>query len=328
MMRTFIIAMTAAAGLFASSALTQERSQGTASIPDVSGVWGNPYLYGIEPPLSGLGPVVNKSRRRQTLDADGGPLTAANAPLVSDATKLVGDYTNPILRPETAEIVRKHAEMSLAGLGYPSPRNQCWPQGVPFIFTNAAVLLLQQPDKITMLYDEDHEVRRVRMNVPHTAQVTPSWYGDSVGHYEGDTLVIDTVGFKIGPFSAVDQYGTPYTQALHVVERYRLIDYEAAREAWQRGGRENFEHRMQDTVRIAAIRHRRRKSLAHTKLALRRAEQQQAAIRGLGAAVEIYCKFLAVDGWQVERERRIVGHGGCGLVLIARSKAIRHRFAM
>ncbi len=126
-MRTFIIATTAAAGLFASSALTQERSQGTASIPDFSGVWGNPYLYGIEPPLSGLGPVVNKSRRRQTLDADGRPLTAANAPLVSDATKLVGDYTNPILRPETAEVVRKHAEMSLAGLGYPSPRNQWQP---------------------------------------------------------------------------------------------------------------------------------------------------------------------------------------------------------
>jgi len=74
----------------------------------------------------------------------------------------VGDYTNPILRPEAAEVVKKHAEMSLAGLGYPSPRNQCWPQGVPFIFTNAAVVLLQQPDKITMLYEEDHEVRRVR----------------------------------------------------------------------------------------------------------------------------------------------------------------------
>jgi hypothetical protein len=120
-----------------------------------------------------------------------------------------------------------------------SPRNQCWPQGVPFIFTNDAVQLLQQPDKITMLYDEDHEVRHVHMNKPHPAQVTPSWYGDSVGHYEGDTLLIDTVGFKIGPFSAVDQYGTPFTQALHVVERYRLIDYEAAKEAWERGGKEN-----------------------------------------------------------------------------------------
>src|ERR1700732_571480 len=238
-MRTFIIATTAAAALFSFPAFTQDRNQGSASLPDFSGLWSNPYLYGIETPLSGPGPVVNTSRRRQTLDADGRLLTAANAPMYSDHTRWVCDSPNPILRPEAAAVVKKHAEMSLVGLGYPSPRNQCWPQGVPFIFTNAAVLLLQQPDKVTMLYDEDHEVRRVRMNQPHPAQVTPSWYGDSVGHYEGDTLVIDTVGFKVGPFSAIDQYGTPFTQALHVVERYRLIDYEAAKEAWERGGKEN-----------------------------------------------------------------------------------------
>jgi hypothetical protein len=239
MIRTLIIATTFAAALCSSAAFTQERGQGTASIPDFSGLWGNPYLYGIEPPLSGPGPVVNKVRQRQLRDVDGRPLSPANAPLVSEARQLVGDYSNPILNAEAAEIVKEHGEMSLAGLGYPSPRNQCWPQGVPFIFTNDAVQLLQQPDSITMLYDEDHEVRRVRMNQPHPAQLTPSWYGDSVGHYEGDTLVIDTVGFKIGPFSAVDQYATPFTQALHVVERYRLIDYEAAKEAWERGGKEN-----------------------------------------------------------------------------------------
>jgi hypothetical protein len=82
----------------------------------------------------------------------------------------------------------------------------------------------------------------------------------------------------------------------------------------------HLEHLMQNAVRIAAIRHRRRKPPAHTKLALRLAQQQQAGIGGLGAAVEIYCEFLAVDGWQVERERRIVGHGGCGFALIARGK--------
>jgi hypothetical protein len=238
-MRTFIIAATAAAALCVSSAFAQEPGRNKPSIPDLSGIWGNPYLYGIEPPVSGPGPVVNKARRRQTLDADGRSLAAAAAPLVGEARQLVGDYTNPILSPQAAAVVRKYAEMSLTGLGFPSPRNQCWPQGVPFIFTNDAVQLLQQGDKITMLYDEDHEVRRVRMNAPHPAQVTPSWYGDSVGHYEGDTLVIDTVGFKIGPYSAVDQFGTPFTQALHVVERYRLIDHEAAREAWRRGGEEN-----------------------------------------------------------------------------------------
>ena len=237
--RAVIIATMSAAALFSSPAFAQERSQGTASLPDFSGVWSNPYLYGIEPPLSGPGPVVNKSRRRQGVDVDGRPLSAANAPLVSDARQLVGDYTNPILKPEAAEVVKHRGELALAGVGYPSARNQCWPQGVPFIFTNYATQLLQRPDKITILYDEDHEIRHVRMNQPHPAQLTPSWYGDSAGHYEGDTLVIDTVGFKIGPFSAIDQFGTPFTQALHLVERYRLIDYEAARAAQQRGGKEN-----------------------------------------------------------------------------------------
>ena len=100
--------------------------------------------------------------------------------------------------------------------------------------------MLQQPDKITILFDEDHEVRHVRMNQPHPAQVTPSWHGDSVGHYEGDTLVIDTVGIKTDrPFAMIDLYGTPYTEALHVVERYRLLDYEAAKEGLERDAKEN-----------------------------------------------------------------------------------------
>jgi hypothetical protein len=73
------------------------------------------------------------------------------------------------------------------------------------------------------------------MNQPHPAEVIPSWYGDSVGHYEGDTLVIDTVGIKIGSFSTpglysmINLFGTRYTSVLHVVERYRLLDHETAK---------------------------------------------------------------------------------------------------
>ena len=201
-------------------------NQSAASIPDLSGIWGRLSFPGFEPPLAGPGPVTNKLR-------------APNG--TSGQYGFVGDYTNPILNPAAAEVVKKHAEMSLAGVGYPSPRNQCWPEGVPFIFTNSAVQLLQQPDKITMLYDEDHEVRRVRMNEPHPARVTPSWYGDSVGHYEGDTLVIDTVGIKADrPYAMVDFFGTPYSGALHVVERYRLLDYNAWKQAEERDEREVF----------------------------------------------------------------------------------------
>jgi hypothetical protein len=112
---------------------------------------------------------------------------------------------------------------------------------VPYIFWNFGIQILQQPEKITIVYFYDHEIRHVRMNQPHPAHVTPSWYGDSVGHYEGDTLVIDTVGIKTNrPFAMVDTYGTPYTLALHVVERYRLLDYEAAKEGFERDARENF----------------------------------------------------------------------------------------
>jgi len=76
------------------------------------------------------------------------------------------------------------------------------------------------------------------MNRQHPEKITPSWYGDSVGHYEGDTLVIDTVGMKVGPYSMVDWYGTPHSEALHVVERYRMVDYAAAKEGFERDAKE------------------------------------------------------------------------------------------
>jgi hypothetical protein len=159
---------------------------------------------------------------------------------VANFQMLVGDYKNPILQPWAAEVVKKHGEISLSGKGYPTPSNQCWPGGVPYVFWDFLMQMFQQGDRITMLYRHGNEIRRVRMNQSHPAQVAPSWYGDAVGHYEGATLVIDTVGIKVGPFAMVDMFGTPHTEALHVVERYRLIDYGAAREAIARNDKENF----------------------------------------------------------------------------------------
>jgi hypothetical protein len=222
-----IAAATPAVGQTATPAAgtTGSATQGAASIPDFSGIWWHPSLPGFEPPASGPGPVTNRSRR------DG----------ISDYNQLVGDYTNPILKPQAAEVVKKHGELSLAGVTYPNPANQCWPEPVPFIYKNFGLQILQQPDRLTMLYEQDHEIRHVRMNQPHPIQVTPSWYGDSVGHYEGDTLVIDTVGTRTDrPFAMIDLYGTPYTRALHVVERYRLLDYEDAKEGLDRDAKENL----------------------------------------------------------------------------------------
>ena len=199
--------------------------QSATSIPDFSGVWRHPSLPGFEPPASGPGPVTNLSRRNG----------------VSYYNELVGNYNNPILKPQAAAIVKQFGEISKAGITFPSPANQCWPEPVPYIYKNFGMQMLQQPHQITILYDEGPDVRRVRMNEPHAAHAKPSWYGDSVGHYEGDTLVIDTIATKIDrPYAMIDLFGTPFTEKLHVVERYRLLDYEDAKEGIERDAKENL----------------------------------------------------------------------------------------
>ena len=154
-----------------------------ASIPDLSGKWLHPSIPGFEPLSSGPTSVVNRSRRNGT----------------GDINQLVGDYTNPILKPEAAEVVEKARRNHVDRRRLSGPaQSVSGRKGCLTFLASGGMQLLQQRDKVTFLYDYDHQVRHVRMNQPHPAQVTPSWYGDSVGHYEGDTLVIDTVGFKVG----------------------------------------------------------------------------------------------------------------------------------
>ncbi|HEY6258708.1 MAG TPA: hypothetical protein VIY51_23240 [Xanthobacteraceae bacterium] len=197
-----------------------------AAIPDFSGIWRHGNLPWFIPPASGPGPVRNLSREKGTG--------------VSDYGSLVGDYKNPILQPWAADVVKRKGELSLAGITFPSPSNTCWPEPVPYLFKHAAMQMLQLPDQIVMFFSENHEVRRVRMNGPHPAKVMPSWHGDAISHYEGNTLVIDTVGVRTDrPHAMIDLFGTPYTEKLHVAERYRLVDYEDAKDAMQRGTKEN-----------------------------------------------------------------------------------------
>ena len=207
-------------------------SESAKSIPDFSGVWLH-TLPGFEPLATGPTALINRSRRENG---------------TGDILKLNGDYANPILKPEAAAIVKKHAQLGLDGIGDPNPRNQCWPEGVPFVFTNGPTELVQDKDRVLILYVYDHQVRRVRLNAKHPEHVTPTWYGDSVGHYEGDTLVIDTVGLKIGKYSMVDWYGTPHSEALHVIERYRMLDPEAAKDGFARDAKQ---HNVADGMRNA-----------------------------------------------------------------------------
>ena len=188
--------------------------QGAASIPDLSGIWGRDW-FTFEPPSSGPGPIISKLR-----NPDGTLIHSA-----------VGDYSNPILRPQAAEVVKKKGEIELSGAAFPSPHNQCWPEPTPYTLSiQLGLLVIQQKDEVILISLHDQQARHVRMNVPHSGHLTPSWQGESVGHYEGDTLVIDTIGQKLGRLSMIDRFGTPFSSALHVVERYRLIDGAMARD--------------------------------------------------------------------------------------------------
>jgi hypothetical protein len=139
---------------------------------------------------------------------------------------LVGDYRNPILTPEAAAVVKQKGELAIAGKGFPNAYDQCRLITPPSTFAmqlTFAMLPLKNGN-IAIVYDQNMNFRHIRMNVAHPTNLVPSPMGNSVGHWEGDTLVVDTVGIQTDAFTAIDRFGTPQSEAMHIVERYRLID--------------------------------------------------------------------------------------------------------
>ena len=171
------------------------------------------------PPPSGPGPITF-DKRHPYVD------NAAARRTGTQPTYRVADLSNPILRPWAAEQMRKANEWVLAGKVPFRARERCYPAGVPgwVVYTLAEpIFILQTAKQVTMINQGGPEVRRVYLNVPHPADPKPSWYGESVGHYEGnDTLVVDTIAISTKTF--VDSYLTPHTDQLHVVERYKLLN--------------------------------------------------------------------------------------------------------
>ena len=136
----------------------------------------------------------------------------------------VVDLSNPILQPWAREELRKLNERVLAGRPLYSRQSSCWPMGVPgfLLYVVNPVYFLQTPKEVTLIATSDHMVRHIYLNVAHSRNPKPSWYGESVGHYEGDTLVVDTIGVTTKTF--IDNYRTPHSDRLHVVERFRMIE--------------------------------------------------------------------------------------------------------
>ena len=195
MMRGCFLASLLCCSMLASAASAAAAS----SAPDLSGAWAR-TIFALEPPASGAGPLRNAPRQ-----GDAGPA-----------------YTSPILKPAAAAIVKQRYESTQAGKPYPTPSETCWPMVAPMIYRVREMQVVQNKDEVLLIYMQDHEVRRIRIGGTHPANLTPTWHGDSIGHYEGDTLVVDTIAQNAK--TVVDGFHTPHTEQLHVVERFHLID--------------------------------------------------------------------------------------------------------
>jgi hypothetical protein len=185
--------------------------------PDPSAGW-FAYARVFIPPASGAGPVQPDPAHRGVTNDE----FRATGRQPSLAT---ADLNNPILQPWARDKVRARNELVLAGKQVFSLHASCWPVGIPHFLLEPMtrpMYILQGPKEVVMILTSFSDVRRIYLSDKHSEKLEMSWYGDSIGHYEGDTLVVDTVGLDDRTF--VDGFETPHTTQLHVVERWHLID--------------------------------------------------------------------------------------------------------
>ena len=174
-------------------AILQLQAQSPAIPPDLTGVWG---VYrggrGADPKLAPppAGPLLLKPEYKKPYDER---------------------------RAIEAEANKRGEQLATTGA-------QCIPYGVPTMMSVAIypVEFIQTPKQITIVTEAFSEVRRVYMNVPQSKpdDVAPGYYGRSVGHWDGDTLVVDTIGIKpsIGGYR-----GMPHSSQMRITERIHLV---------------------------------------------------------------------------------------------------------
>ena len=103
----------------------------------------------------------------------------------------------------------------------------CFPPGVPRIYLHPFPLeIINTPGRVIMLFEFDHFIRQIFTDGrPHNNATTgPTWMGDSTGVWQGDTLVVDTIGFNDKTW--LDRGGHPHSEAMHLVERFRRLDHD------------------------------------------------------------------------------------------------------
>jgi len=209
----------AGAACLAASLSFSALAQGTPPnfAPDASVGW---YAYNriFIPPASGAGPV-QQDPAHPYVSNDEFRVTGRQP------TQQLADLNNPILQPWARDVVRKRNELVLSGKLVPSPSASCWPKGVTAFLLSPMtqpMYFVQGLKEVVMILNSFNDVRHIHLADKHSDNVKTSWYGESIGRYEGDALVVDTIG--LDDRTRVDGFGTPHTKQLHVIERFHLIE--------------------------------------------------------------------------------------------------------
>jgi hypothetical protein len=223
------VAVLAASAPALAQASAHEPAPAGGKIPALASVQFAWLALGVDwldpPPGSGRGPIRQDPAHPLHGNRDG----------PGQVTPHLGNSKDPVLKPWAAKQMQDSNEEVLSGKrGLPfSAQSTCHPGGVPEqLLTPAEPLyFIQTPREVWMIWQTDHMVRRIFMTDQHSETVRPSWFGESIGHYEGgDTLVIDTIGLQTRN-SYLDWFRTPHTEKLHVRERLKLSADGAALEA-------------------------------------------------------------------------------------------------
>lgn len=187
MSRTILTAaIVAAHGLMVSTVAVASAAAAPASIahPDLSGVW----------------QIVGASKTLHTVDGRAPPLL-----------------------PQAQAIYQQHIKARTAGDTSDDPIAKCLPPGIPrLLLQSMPFRIVQQPNLIAMVFQWNHLDRLIYFDIGHFEAVAPAYLGQSVGQWQGNTLVVDTNGFNAE--SLLDDSGLPHSDALHLIEHYSLRD--------------------------------------------------------------------------------------------------------
>jgi hypothetical protein len=172
------------------------------------------------PPGSGHGPIRENPAYPFVNNADGNRTHR-------QVTVRITNSKDPILKPwAAAQIEATNQEVLSGKREIPfTAQSRCWPGGVPgqLLYPFEPFYAIQTPKEVWMIWQRDHMVRRIFLTAKHSPNVKPSWFGESIGHYEnGDTLVVDTIGLSTQKNSYIDNFRTPHSENLHVVERFTI----------------------------------------------------------------------------------------------------------